>query len=91
MAVTLELPGELERRLRAKTPELGDDVRQVYAVELFRRGVLSHFELGRMLELDRFETDALLKRYQVSEHGLTHRDVDADVNSLNELLGPAKR
>ncbi len=91
MAVILELPSELEQRLRAKTPELGDDVREVYAVELFRRGVLTHFELSRMLGIDRFETDALLKRYRVSEHGLTHDDVDADVKSLDELLGPAKR
>ena len=90
MAITVELPFELEKRLRARTPELSEDVRKVYAVELFRRGELPHFELSRMLGIDSFETDALLKRYQISEHALTHQDVDADIKSLNELHEPGR-
>jgi hypothetical protein len=53
--------------------------------ELVRRGILTHYELGQSLGLDRFETDALLKCHEVTEHSLTHEDVDADVKSLNEL------
>jgi hypothetical protein len=46
---------------------------------------LTHYELGQSLGLDRFETDALLKCHEVTEHSITHEDVDADVKSLNEL------
>ena len=46
---------------------------------------LTHYELGQSLGLDRFETDALLKCHEVTEHSLAHEDVDADVKSLNEL------
>ena len=44
----------------------------------------------RLLGLDRFETDALLKRHQVSERSLNHSDVDADVQSINDLIGPPR-
>jgi hypothetical protein len=33
-------------------------------------------------------TNALLKRHEVTEQALTHEDVDADVESVNELLAP---
>ncbi len=52
--------------------------------------ILSHYELGQSLGLDRFDTDALLKRHNVTEHALTHEDVDADVKSLNKLLEPSR-
>ena len=45
--------------------------------------------LGQSLSLDRFETDALLKRHMVAEHALTHEDVDAGRMSIDEALAPA--
>ncbi len=52
------------------------------AINLFRRGILTHHEFGQVLGLDRFETDALLKRNDVTEYALTREDIDADVSSL---------
>ncbi len=49
--VTLDLPADLEEKLRRETPNLDADVKEAYAVELFRRGRLSHYELSRVLGL----------------------------------------
>ena len=61
MAVTIQLPLDVEQRLRSATPNLDAVFTEASAIELFRQGRLSHFELSRMLGLDRFETDACLK------------------------------
>jgi predicted HTH domain antitoxin len=83
---TSSLPPEVEERLRAEVPDLSGAVREAFAIDLFRRGILTHHGLGQVLGLDRFETDALLKRHRVADGSLTHEDVDADVRSLDELL-----
>jgi hypothetical protein len=87
MSVTVELPEDVAARIRSSNPNVGAYTREVLAIQLFRDGKLTHFELGRSLGIDRFATDALLKRYRVEEFALTQADVDADVASLNELLG----
>ncbi|MGO9464385.1 MAG: UPF0175 family protein [Isosphaeraceae bacterium] len=89
VSFTVTLPPEIEERLRAESGDLSSAVRESFAVNLFRRGILTHHELGQVLGLDRFETDALLKRNDVTEYSLTHEDIDADVSSLREFLGLA--
>ena len=86
ISFAVNLPSDVEERLRADAPDLSDAVREVFAIDLFRRGILTHHGLGQTLGLDRFETDALLKRHRVTEQSLTHEDVNADVQGLNELL-----
>ena len=39
---------------------------------------------------NRFETLALLKRHGMFHGTLTHEDVEADVRSIDELLGPPR-
>jgi hypothetical protein len=41
--------------------------------------------LSRTLRLDRFETDAYLKRHNVFEGSLTMEDLEADRQTLQEL------
>ncbi len=84
----VNLPPDVEERLRVEALDLSTAGREAFAVDLFRRGILTHHGLGQTLDLDRFETDALLKRHLVTEQSLTHEDVDADVQSLNEFLAP---
>jgi predicted HTH domain antitoxin len=86
--IAVSLPPDVEERLRTECGDLSTAVREAFAIELFRRGILTHYDLGKSLGLDRFETDALLKRHEVTEHALTHEDVDADVKRVNELLAP---
>jgi predicted HTH domain antitoxin len=90
ISLVVDLPPGVEERLRAESGDLSSAVRESFAINLFRRGILTHHQLGQVLGLDRFETDALLKRNGVTEYSLTHDDVDADVSSLKEFLGLAR-
>jgi len=89
LRVTLDLPADVEERLRRENPNLDADVKEAYALELFRRGKVSHYELSRMLGLDRFETDAYLKRHNVFEGSLTMADLEADRETLDRVMGKA--
>ena len=91
LTVTLDLPHEIEEKLRPQVPNLDADIREAYALELFRRGRLSHYELSQVLGLDRFETDAYLKRHNVFEGSLTMEDLEEQYQTLERLLGPARR
>jgi predicted HTH domain antitoxin len=88
--VRLDLPADLEEKLRRETPNLDADVKEAYALELFRRGKLSHYELSRALGLDRFETDAWLKRHKVFEGSLTMADLEADKQTLDRIMSKAR-
>lgn len=72
--------------MRRENPNLDSDVREACAVALFRKGTLNHCLLSRILRLDRFETDALLKRHGVTEQALTPTDFEADRNTLHKVL-----
>ena len=78
-------------QLRSAGIDLNQVAKESLLVESFRRGFVTHAQLARALGLDRFEMDALLKRHQVSEHSLNHSDVDADVQSINDLIGGRPR
>ena len=91
MSVTVELPKDIEDRLRRENPNLDSDAKEAYAVELFRRGTLNHFQLSRVLGVDRFETDAVLKRHGVEEHSFSRADIEADRATLRKVLDQAPR
>jgi predicted HTH domain antitoxin len=91
MAVTIQFPADVEQRLRAQTPDLDTELKEAVALDLFRRGKLSHYELSKMLGLDRFETDAYLKRHNVVEGSLTMQDLDEQARTLDRVLGPVHR
>ena len=88
LTVTLDLPPEVENKLRRETPDLEADVRQAYVLDLFRRGIVGHFELASLLGLDRCETDALLKRHNIFEGSLTMADLDSDSRNLERAMNP---
>ena len=87
MAVTFKLPIELEEKLRHESPDIDAEAREAFAVELFRRGRLSHVEFSKVLGLDQFETNAYLKRHKIFEGSLTMDDLDADRKTLEQVLG----
>lgn len=90
MAVTIQLPSDVEQRLWAQTPDLDRQAKQALALDLFRKGKLSHFELSKVLGLDRFETDAYLKRHNVVEGSLTMEDLNEQAETLDRVLGPVR-
>ena len=85
--VSIRLPPDVEARLRAELPDLSSRAQHAVLIDLFRRGRLSHHELALTLGLDRFETDAWLKRHSVYEGGLRSEDVDHDLAELKRALG----
>lgn len=89
--LSIPLSPELTRALQSVggTPDLA--ARETLAVSLFREGRLSHLELSKVLELDRFETDAVLKRHEVVSGGLTLSDLEMDRTTLDRVLGPVKK
>jgi predicted HTH domain antitoxin len=91
MSVTFQLPDEVEQRLRAESPNLDAELKEAAALELFRQGKLSHYELSRVLGLDRFETSAYLQRHHVLEGTLTMEDLDEQAKTLERVLGPVRR
>ena len=90
MAVTIQLPTDVERRLRTECGDLDTEAKETLALDLFRRGKLSHFELSTVLGRDRFETDAFLKRHNVLEGSLTMQDLDEQSQTLDRVLGPVR-
>jgi len=87
--VTLDLPADLEDRLRRESPNLAAEIKAAYALELFRHGKLSHYELSQVLGLGRLETDAWLKQHQVFEGSLTMADLQADRETLERMMSKA--
>ena len=90
MAVTIQLPIDVEQRLRAQTPNLDAEAKEAVALDLFRKGRLSHYELSQMLGLDRFQTDAYLKGHNVIEGSLTMEDLNEQTETLDRVLGPVR-
>jgi hypothetical protein len=91
MAVTFQLPPDVEKRLREQSSDLDAEAREISALELFRRGKLTHFEFSQVLGLDRLETDAYLKRHNVFEGSLTREDMEEQSRALDRVLGPVRR
>lgn len=86
LTITLQFPPEIEASLRAQNPDLDSQLTEAVAVELFRRGQLSHYELSKVLHLDRLETDAYLQRHKIYEGSLTMEDLEADSRTLETLF-----
>jgi hypothetical protein len=82
MAVTFQLPADVEQRLRAETPDLDAEAKEAMLIELYRQDKLSHFELSQALGLDRFETDGVLKKHNVTEDLPTVEEYEAAITRL---------
>lgn len=91
MSLTVELPWDIEEKLRQENPNLDADAKEACVVELFRQGKINHFQLSRILGVDRFATDAVLKRHRVEEQSLTGADLESDRDTLRKVLGQVPR
>lgn len=87
MAVSFELPAEVEQLLRDQLGDLNQAAKEAFLLDSFRRGIISHYELSQSLGLDRFETDAFLKKHGVLEGSLTSEDLELQRQALDLALG----
>jgi len=85
MAVSFQLPPELEQGLRHDLKDLDAEAKEALLVALFRRGKLSHAALAKGLGLDRFETEEVLRKNNVTEDLGTVDDYLRDARMLEEL------
>jgi hypothetical protein len=66
MTISFELPQDIEQELRINGSDLSGEAREAFLVELYRQDRISHHQLTEALELNRLETDGVLKRHKVS-------------------------
>jgi len=85
--VSFQLPDKIEQQLRRELGDLDAAAKEAALVELYRQGQLSHGKLAEGLGVSRYETDAVLKRHNVTEDLLSREEFDQQVSSLRELLG----
>jgi len=86
MVVKVELPADVEQRLRAETPDLEFEAKEAMLVELYRQEKLSHYELSQALGLDRFETNGVLKRHKVTVDLPTAEEIEEGLRRLRKLV-----
>ncbi len=85
--VSFQLPDNVEQQLRRDLGDLDATAKEAALVELYRQGQLSHGKLAEALGISRYETDAVLKRHNVTEDLLTREEFDQQVGDLRKLLG----
>jgi hypothetical protein len=86
MAVSFELPSEIERNLRQTLGNLDEAAKEAALVGLYRQRKLTQRELAQALGLTRLETESLLKKHGVTEDLPTADEIERDVEDLRRLL-----
>jgi predicted HTH domain antitoxin len=85
MAVTFELPSNLEQDLRQVVRDLDAAAKEALLVALYREGRISHQGLSHALGLDRFETEEVLHKHNVTEDLGTVEEHLSEVRAVEEL------
>ena len=88
-SVSFEMPSDIVQQLQRDGANLAAEAKEALAVKLFRDRKINHYQLSQVLGLDRFETDAVLKRHEVSVRALSFDDLEIERRTLERVLGPA--
>jgi len=85
MKVTIELPEDIAAALKGEWRDVPQRSLEAIAVEGYRTGVLSEYQVRRLLNLEsRFQVHALLKEHRVPLK-YTEADVENDMTVHREL------
>jgi hypothetical protein len=84
MSVTVELPVEVEQRLRAETPNFEAEAKEDLLVEMYRQEKLTRYELALALGMERLEVDAILKKHKVTIDVPTPEEMEEQLRWLRE-------
>ena len=85
MQVTVELPDQVARQWGETPDAVGRHVLEDAAIEGYRAGRLSQRQMGAMLGLDYWQTEAFLKERGVPLN-YSAADLDADKATLERIL-----
>ena len=86
MAATFEIsiPDTLVKALGAEPDELPRRTLEALIVQAFRKGRITHAQVGELLELNRFETDGFLKNAQAFRLSESE-EFSSDLESLRRI------
>ena len=84
MAVSFELPAEIEQNLRRSIDDLDGAAKEAALVDLYRQDRLSQHELAQALGISRLQTEAL---HNVTEDLPSADEIQEDIENLRRLLG----
>jgi predicted HTH domain antitoxin len=85
MHIDVELPEEIAKRLQAEWKDLSRGALEAIAVEGYREGTLTRDQVGQLLGLSFWDTEAFLKR----RHALlqyTDEDLEQDRRDIDGVL-----
>jgi hypothetical protein len=85
MALTIQLPQELEQSLRKELGNLDEVAKEAMLVELYRQDKLTQHELSLALGITRLEVEALLKKHKVIEDLPNLEEYEAALTRLREM------
>ena len=85
MTISFDIPTTLKQQIRSSDSELNLKAREAFLVELFREHEISHRQLGEALGLEAYETDGVLKRYNVGL-GVSTEELREDAVSLRSMI-----
>ncbi len=87
MAATVEIsvPDALLKALGTELEELPRQTLEALIVQAYRKGQITHAQVGELLELNRFETDGFLKNAQA----FRFRESEEFASDLESLRGIA--
>ena len=86
MAATFEIsvPDTLVKALEAEPDDLPRQTLEALIVQAFRKGQITHAQVGEFLELNRFETDGFLKNAQAFRLSESE-EFSSDLESLRRI------
>ncbi|MEO1009578.1 MAG: UPF0175 family protein [Planctomycetota bacterium] len=87
MRIEIHLPAQIEAAVRGRLEDLERTAREALLIDLYRRELLTHRELGEALGLDRDETTDLLRRRGVYAGSAGLEDLAGDRATLDRVLG----
>lgn len=84
MQITIDIPEEYVERLEPELLQLPQRILEAIVVDAYQANRLTSAEVGRILNLNRFQVDAFLKQHQAYLH-YTIADFNQDLQTLQKL------
>ena len=85
MTITIPFPEHVEQQLRIDTPDLDDVAKEALLVSLYRQGKLTRKQLAGHMEKDRWETEELLRKHNVTEDLPTIEEIREQIKTAAVL------
>lgn len=82
--VEISVPDTLLKALGAEPEDLQRQTLEALIVQAFRKGQITHAQVGELLQLNRFETDAFLKNAQAFR-SRESEEFESDLENLRRI------